>query len=260
MGLFDIAKSIIEKVNSKRGTEELISTENLKFKNDIVGLINVLKQKTNKADLVVVGSAQIALGEIGEPAFEPLMQALKDTLKDKSKVIQENIAGAIGNLGEQAVEPLIGAFEEVNDPFFHRGIAIALGETGDKRALEPLMQMLRDVLDVSDRLDIASALASLGEPAIAPIIELLKNKEESKNVRLAAAFALLHSESNAAVAPLLDLLKDEDKWVRAAALQALSTKGMEEDAFHDAVDSVDFKDTREFDDEYFEMLEKADKD
>lgn len=258
MGLFDLAKSIIEKMNSKQGTEELINVENLKFKNDIVGLINVLKQKTDKADLVMVVSAQIALGEIGEPAFEPLMQALKDTLKDKSKDIQENIARAIGNLGEQAVEPLIEALEEVIDPFFRRGIAIALGETGDKRALEPLTQMLRDVLDVSDRLDVASALASLGEPAIEPLIELLKNKEESRDVRLAVAFALQQSTSKAAVQPLLDLLRDKDKWVRAAAWEALTTKDIEEE-FQWAVDSVDFGDRREFDDDFFEMLEKADK-
>jgi HEAT repeat protein len=259
MGLFDLAKLVIDRMNSKQGTEELINVENLKFKNDITGLINVLKQKTDEADLVVVGSAQIALGEIGESALEPLMKALKDTLKDGNKVIQENIAGAIGNFGKQAVVPLISALEEVIDPFFRRGIAIALGETGDKRALAPLVQMLRDVLDVSDRLNIASALASLGEPAIVPLIEILKNKEESKDVRLAVAFALFALESNVAVAPLLDLLKDKDKWVRAAASQALITKGMEEEAFYEAVDSVDFKDKENFDDEFDEMLKKANK-
>ncbi|MFQ6054633.1 MAG: HEAT repeat domain-containing protein [Methanosarcinales archaeon] len=59
-----------------------------------------------KALRQVRGSAAIALGEIGEPAVEPLIKALGDRVREKA--------------------------------------AIALGEIGDARAVEPLIKALRD--------------------------------------------------------------------------------------------------------------------
>ena len=172
--------------------------------------------------------------EIGdERAVEPLIQALKD----KDSDVREVAAEVLVKIGEPAVEPLIQALKDENQ-FVRWGAALALGEIGDERAVEPLINALKDE-DSDVRMEAAEALdqmgwkpgyatekayylvakkewdeaVKLGEPAVEPLINALKDKE--------AAEALVKIGDERAVEPLINALKDEDSGVRWEAAEAL---------------------------------------
>ncbi|MBA7502605.1 hypothetical protein ES706_01198 [subsurface metagenome] len=93
--------------------------------------------------------------------------------------------------------------------------ARALGEIGDKRAVQPLIQGLKDVNDyVRDHA--GRALGKIGEPALEPLIQLLKVEEDTKvtyHVEM-ALLNILEKIGELAVEPLIQALKDENKNVR----------------------------------------------
>ena len=125
-------------------------------------------------------------------------------------------------------------------------VAEALGEVGDGRAVEPLIQALGDAYSVESKFQddkrvhvVANgpawlglgqgivvigevalpALVEIGEPAVEPLIQALKDKMEF--VRLGAARALGEIGDARAVEPLAKSLKDKKKDVREAAQEAL---------------------------------------
>ena len=184
--------------------------------------------------------------EIGdERAVEPLIQALKD----KDSDVREGAAEVLVKIGEPAVEPLIRALKDENQ-FVRWGAALALGEIGDKRAVEPLINALKDE-DSDVRMEAAEALdqmgwkpgyvtekayylvakkewdeaVKLGEPAVEPLINALK--DEDSGVRWKAAEALEEIGDERAVEPLINALKDEDSGVREGAAEALGEIGDE---------------------------------
>jgi HEAT repeat protein len=58
--------------------------------------------------------------------------------------IREAAAGALGDIGDKrAVEPLIGALSD-DKTWVRRSAVEALGEIGDSRAVEPLIKALED--------------------------------------------------------------------------------------------------------------------
>lgn len=236
-------------------------------------LIQALKDKHEE----VRQRAAMALGDIGDArAVGPLIQVLKDDEEDED--VRESAAGALGKMGEaRAVELLTqalkdkeqhagrsakGALGERGKPFpesFVRGFigtlksedrqtrwlaAEALGKQGDARAIEPLIQVLKDenwsvrgrAAESLDELGwrprgdsekvhylIAKrewdAVAGLGQPAIEPLIQALRDKFYF--VRRGAAEALGEIGDARAVEPLLETLKNKDYFVRREAAKAL---------------------------------------
>jgi HEAT repeat protein len=86
--------------------------------------------------------AKYALGEIGMPAVEPLIQCLKNN----SSGVRSNAAWALIFIKEDkavAVEPLICALKDT-DSEVRSEAAYALGFIRDTRAIEPLIQALKD--------------------------------------------------------------------------------------------------------------------
>ena len=98
--------------------------------------------------------------------------------------------------------------------------AAALGELGDPRAVELLIEALKDK-DLRVRFEAALALGVSEDPrAVEPVIEALRDGD--LDVRFEAALALGVSEDPRAVGPLIEAaLKDEEGLVRAAAAWAL---------------------------------------
>ena len=99
----------------------------------------------------IVGAGH-ALNEIGEPAFEPLI----DALKDEDVNVRRGATAALGSMGDfrmnkqglgveraSVVEPLINALKD-EDAGVRGYVANALGHKGDARAVEPLTQALKD--------------------------------------------------------------------------------------------------------------------
>jgi len=237
------------------------NVERLREKKDVKGLIKALRHEDVRKE------AAEALVNIGEPAVEPLIQALKDEYSD----VREEAARALGRIGDKrAVEPLIQALKDNID--VQRRAAWALRKIGEP-AVEPLIQALKDedwyvrwraawALDEmgwepGDDTEkvyylIAkqewSELPELGEPAVEPLIQALK--DEYSDVRWRAAWALdemgwepgddtekvyyliakqewseLPELGEPAVEPLIQALKDEYSDVRESAAEALAKIG-----------------------------------
>jgi len=185
--------------------------EKMKAEKDVEGLIKALKYSL---DMEIRGEAALALGEIGDArAVGPLTQALKD----KNDFFVADVEEALVKIGEPAVEPLIQALKD-EDSGVRWAAAATLGEIKDERAVAPLIQALKDG-GRGVRWQAAMALVEMGEPAVEPLIQALKDEEEE--VRWAATEALGRMGDARAVESLIQALKDEDELVRKTAKEAL---------------------------------------
>lgn len=192
-------------------------------------------------DEVVAGHVAETLASIGEPAVEPLVAALRDQDSD----VRSRTAEVLVQIGEPAVESLIRALRD-DDRWVRRGVAEALGRIEDRRAVEPLIEVLGDELaaweaaealgQIGDGRAIepliaamrdelvgwaaAEALVQIGAPAVEPLIGALGDEL----ARRAAAEALVKI-GESAVEPLIRALQDRDRTVRQAAAKALREIG-----------------------------------
>ncbi len=163
-------------------------------------------------------------GYAHQPTATPAkVQSLIAELEDKGWVSRQYAAEALGEIGDKrAVEPLIAALKDKSSGV-RSSAAEALGQIGDKRAVEPLIAALKDEGSYVHR----SAAWALGEindkRAIEPLIAALKN--EDKYVRRSAAEALGKLRAKQAVELLIAALKDEYKYVRRSAAEALGKLG-----------------------------------
>ena len=118
-------------------------------------------------------NAAFALGRIGEPAIESLIEALEDGngLDREAAVEALKAMNTLSNTGDaRVVQPLIKLLEDKNRAA-RQGAAKVLGMIGDVRAVEPLGK----VLSHDDTgYYAAEALAEIGEPAISLLIKELK--------------------------------------------------------------------------------------
>jgi len=97
-----------------------------------------------------------------------------------------------------------------------------LGETKDKRIIEPLILVLNDE-NHQVRFKAAESLGGMGEPAVEPLIKALKECEgESKRF---VTFALKKIGDANVVDHLIQSLNDEDWGVRKVAARSLGELG-----------------------------------
>jgi HEAT repeat protein len=187
-------------------------------------------------------SAMWALAEIGGPAVESLIEALRD----ENRSVRERAANALGEIRDtRAVQPLIHALEDEYWPV-RKAAVIALGIIGDAGAVEPLLEALQDdegpvrkaaeewlhklgwELDgsVSPAPPDVDAMAATGN--VEGLIGAL-SYERDRKVREAAAEALGNIGDPAAVEPLISLLGDSHStafvWPNPAAVEALAKIG-----------------------------------
>jgi HEAT repeat protein len=143
----------------------------------VVPLIVCLRDR----ECYVSWTAAGALGKLGDArAIEPLIDCLKGHSAGHLD-LRVAAATALGQLGDtQAYEPLIACLQH-SDSDVRRAAANALGQLGDTRAIEPLIDYLKN--PSGDPSAAAEALIKLGEPAVGPLIAMLK---ESTTTTLAA--------------------------------------------------------------------------
>jgi len=80
-----------------------------------------------------------AAGDLGRPEFvEPLLRLLRESSRTDYRM-QESVVDALGQIGGPAVEPLIELLSD-EDKFVRRAAAKALGGTGDERAVAALKE------------------------------------------------------------------------------------------------------------------------
>jgi HEAT repeat protein/protein-S-isoprenylcysteine O-methyltransferase Ste14 len=89
--------------------------------------------------------------------------------------------------------------------------------------VEGLVRVLREAVDRGEKRRAAGLLAAIGEPAVEPLIALLKDQDPS--VRAYSAGALGGMKSERVIPPLIALLNDGDSYVRRTAAGALGRTG-----------------------------------
>ncbi|MCF8051858.1 MAG: protein kinase [Desulfobacterales bacterium] len=197
-----------------------------------------------------------ALGSIGEPAVEPLIEALKRedstarkraiealmrigdvrsvepfiaALKDKDSGVRNRAAIGLTRAGHTSaveLEPLIAGLKDEPEFTIPWNIpsqaAEALGEIGDDRAVEPLIEALKERGYTSLQFKAAKALGKIGDArAVEPLVEALK--DDYAGVRKQAAASLGEIGDARSVEPLIDALKDG--WTVRPAAAALGKIG-----------------------------------
>jgi HEAT repeat protein len=226
-----------------RGTaaEEL---GNFKSPRSVAGLIKLLKDDSG----FVCERARPALVKIGEPAVEPLLEALKDTenqvrwmavwilgniqsvqavnelvntLTDPEWMVREEAALALARINSQeSVLPLIELLEDEKH-FVREAASWTLGEMKAGQAVKPLIQAL------ADRKSSWMAATALGEiqsrEAIEPLIAALESDDLS--LRRASVWALEKMPSIEMIPPLIKTLDDKDWEVRMWAAWTLEKIG-----------------------------------
>jgi HEAT repeat protein len=183
------------------------------------------------------------LVKFGEPAVEPLIEALADEDED----VRSYAAKALKEIGDpRAMEALAKLLEDpeqyrietliealVNDDEFISNDAlvplIGIGEP----AVESLIEWATDLLNCGpygDNTDegwglwqIANALGGIGDArAVEVLIEMM-----SDDYACDGAVGALVSIGKPAVEPLIKVLSDDEEWVRDAAKDALKKLGHE---------------------------------
>lgn len=171
---------------------------------------------------------------IGEPAVEPLIQALKH------KHVLQAAVQALGIMGDaRAVEPLTQVLQH-EDYELQQAVAHALYDLGfrprddteaaylltareewdelarlGEPAVEPLIRVLRRI----GKPGATGALARIGKPAVEPLIQALEDL--AAFARWQAATALGEIGDARAVGPLTQVLKDQNREIQEAAKEAL---------------------------------------
>jgi HEAT repeat protein len=130
----------------------------------------------------------------------------------------------LASVGKPAVKSLVAGLKG-RDPFVRRQSAQALGEIGDPRAVEPLIDLLSDP-DALIRRHAVKALGKIEDPrAVTPIARVLSDSEEEWHVKGSAAEALGRMKDPNAIEPLARALMDLHWNVRSQSAKALGSIG-----------------------------------
>lgn len=160
--------------------------------------------------------ARSALIAIGAASVKPLVDALAREGSNRQAV-----AHALASIGAEAVASLCALLSSATGQS-RISAAIVLGEIGDSRAVAPLIEALDDErFYVRDAL--ALALGRMGEAALEPLLQVVKDKHPAR--RAGAAMALRYLGRMEALDALRELLSDKEVAVRVAAVEALAVVG-----------------------------------
>ena len=142
--------------------------------------IEVLVQALGRRD----GVARSAARELGRLQAERAVRPLVNLLADAE--VNQSAAEALVQLGGKAVSTLMETLRS-ESPAARRLAATALGDIGDRAAVEPLVQLLRDDPDWAVRTAAAAALGQLKDGrAIWALVNTLKLRDEVFPERQAA--------------------------------------------------------------------------
>jgi HEAT repeat protein len=155
------------------------------------------------------------LGEVAdERATAPLIAALQD-----EEDVRSSASTALAKIDDAAVPLLLDTLGRV-PPEFQREVVRTLGEIGDLRSVEPLINALESKSE-EVRVQAAIALGKVGVPAAVGPLVLHLQDPETVGVRHRATWALGAIGQPAAIEPLVSCLDDPDIRVRGTAVESL---------------------------------------
>jgi len=135
-------------------------------------------------DEYVRNAAGTSLGEFADPAILPRLAAILQKTRDTA--VRADLIRAMRFYGAPAADVLLPLLPAPGSVQERCSIILSLGETGDSRAVEPLIAELRNVKSPC-RVEAAQALRELGDArAVEPFIAVLE--DTGKNARPAYWF------------------------------------------------------------------------
>jgi HEAT repeat protein len=195
-----------------------------------------LIDETFSSDVKERAQAAVQLGKMGEkaaPAVPFLIRLLPDeTLFSKKKGDRVSFVArkALQQIGSPAVEPLLVALRKSSDEDRFDMLS-ALGGIADHRVTREMLQLLDDK-DEEIREEAAEILVSLLKGhsrsrevsnVTRSLIHALSNENETVRSRVTTALGYTHDGE--AFEPLVTMLRDPDRSVRGAAARALAELG-----------------------------------
>ena len=242
---FGIIREIVAPKYSEFGIEEVQGVGNG---------VKVVKIEKSESESIAASMEGIMEGDVITQVIDEMKindvdsykKAIKKTA-DADKVIFKRgelggiklvVIDALGQIGDlRALEPLLNSLES-DDKWIRRAAATALEGMNDKRIIEPFMKHLleKNEPDVEVRRSSARALARM-KPKVAIKVLAEALKDSSLGVRLDAGQALGRI-GEPAIGILIKALRDPDSRVRDSAVAALGNIGVREDISSQALDSV----------------------
>lgn len=160
-----------------------------------------------------------SLVRMGEPTVNPLILALK---YDETTVKSGFLNTLIRIFPHKNLEKLEAQLKEQKENM-QAGICEVLGKIGDKRAIGPIVELLKTTKSKTVIIEASTALGKMGTPAVQPLIGLLKNKDWQ--VRNGAVKALGMIKSPEAVKPLVGMMGEEKSYINKPVANALREIG-----------------------------------
>jgi HEAT repeat protein len=145
-------------------------------------------------------------------------ELLAETLRERQIRVKATAARALGDLGDRrAVDPLVGLLRDP-EPVIRVESATALGKIGDPRAVTPLVNVVEPYYAQAPTEVETGPL--LQTPEMPGLIQTMRERET--RVRIAVALALGRLGDPRAEAILRRALQDENSLVREAAEEAIT--------------------------------------
>jgi HEAT repeat protein len=165
---------------------------------------------SNKGDTSSTSPSTVTRSEIN---------SLIQDLKNPDIGVRLNAVHTLGNTGDtRAVKPLIDTLENDTDYRVRCVAATALGKIGDKSAVEPLIESLKEDKAGDVRSYTAEALGMVGDSrAVEPLIESLTQDQYYGGSNAAKALGKMREKR--AIGPLIDSFGNA--WTEGGASQAL---------------------------------------
>jgi HEAT repeat protein len=163
-------------------------------------LIDLLEGTRNESLRTSILASQRYFGDKIASSLIDLLIRAEDSLK-------MGIVRCLGEIREpRAIDVLIDLLKETDNDDLKKGIVWALARTGDPRAVEPLIDLLKETDNDDLKKGIVWALARTGDPrAVEPLIDLLV-ETDNDDLRERIVWALARTGDPRAVEPLIDLL------------------------------------------------------
>ena len=147
--------------------------------------------------------------------------ALVKALGDEDCYVRQEAASALGGLNDRrAVEPLIEVLGGDDDEDVREEAAWALGKIGDTRAIDPLIRALFDG-DKDVREEVAWALGKIRAVKAVEILGQVLMTDPEEDVREQSACALGRIRNARAIELLNQAVNDKSVHVRRVAKEAL---------------------------------------
>jgi len=195
--------------------------EDRDVRKEIVEALGKIATEEEEAVVSLIGALDTSLGEkvslvlkkVGEPAVMPLISALNSD----NQTVREKVITILGETREKrAVEPLLALLVDENEDEDFRGyyVAAALGSIGDARAVKQLIKFASK--HAEDQLTCGSvrALGDIGDHrAVDALIAILDDEKtiDCSHLRLETCWALRKLKDPRAIESLIKILENHRK-------------------------------------------------